>query len=131
MLHEDEAGRYGAVMGAPAEQQIDLCDMLAGMVAAEEAANRAVAGWSEVALDMIFEYGQQLGQFTIESIRLASGLPSPTSNKAWGGVVQSAARKGYIRRVGFAPSRSSNGLPMTLWELTGKPIETNETGEKA
>lgn len=118
-------------MTARTGYQLDIEDMLDGMVAAEEAANRAVPDWSDRALQAIFRYGQQLGKFTIEEIRLTSGLQSPTSNKAWGGIVNSASRKGFIKRVGFAPSRSSNGLPMTLWQLTGRHlIETNETGEK-
>lgn len=121
------AGRQVCIAG----RQVDLLDLLADMEAAEAAANRAEPDWSERALSAIFKYGQQLGQFTIEAIRLTSGLESPTSNKAWGGVVQAASRRGYIERVGFAPSTSSNGLPMTLWQLTGKqPIEINETGDQ-
>jgi hypothetical protein len=98
-------------------QQADLVDMLEGMRAAEEAANNDQPGWSERALDELLEVGRNLGRFTIEQLREASTLESPTDERAWGGVIQRASRAGLIARCGFAPAKSSNGSPKPVWRV--------------
>lgn len=96
--------------------QADLVDMLDGMRAAEEAANRAQAGWSDRALEALVEVGHTLEHFTIEDLREKAGVESPTDERAWGGVVKRAARLGIIRKVGYAPAKSSHGSPKLLWK---------------
>jgi hypothetical protein len=39
----------------------------------------------------------------------------PLDGRAWGQAVRHAARQGWIKRVGYAPSASSNGSPKCLW----------------
>ena len=92
-------------------------DMLDGMAAAEEAANRAQQGWSDRALAALLTTGQRLGHFTIDQLRREAGVESPTDERAWGGVIKRAARLGIIVRVGYAPAASSHGSPKPVWRL--------------
>ena len=97
--------------------QIDLVDMLDGMRAAEENANRKEQGWSLRALSALLDTGKRLGTFTIEDLRESCQVDSPTDQRAWGGVINYASRHKLIRRVGYAPARSSNGSPKPVWEV--------------
>lgn len=90
---------------------------LDGMKAAEEAANRAVPCWSDLALEELLSVCRELGNFTIEQLRERSSIGSPTHERAWGGVVNAASRKKLITKVGYKPSKSSNGLPVTVWRV--------------
>ena len=65
-------------------------------------------GWPERALEALLAAGRRLGRFTVEDARELAGLEAPTDRRAWGAVVNRAARRGLIRRVGYAPARSSN-----------------------
>lgn len=99
-------------------QQVDIVDMLDGMHAAEEAANRSEPCWSEMALDALLEAGRQLGDFTIEEARVICEVESPTDRRAWGGVVNRAAGRGMIIRTGdFRAARSSHGSPKPVWRV--------------
>jgi hypothetical protein len=98
-------------------EQVDLIGMLDGMKAAEDAANHVEPSWSERALEAMLETGRALGKFTIEDVREACKVESPTDQRAWGGVVQRAARLHLITRVGYAPAKSSNGSPKPVWRV--------------
>ena len=110
------------------QQQI-FPDLLDGMRAAEDAANRAVDGWSESALEAAKETGAKLGRFTVEELRNASVLEAPTDQRAWGGVIQRAARLGIIVRDGYSTSKASNGAPVYVWRFVGyhQPSTTVES----
>lgn len=97
--------------------QADLISLLDGMKAAEEAANIVEPSWSDKALDAMLEAGKALGNFTIEDVRAACKVESPTDERAWGGVVQRASRKKLIVRIGYAPAKSSNGSPKPVWRV--------------
>lgn len=103
--------------------------VLEGMRAAEDAANRAVEGWSETALEAVKEVGARLGRFTVEELRNASVLEAPTDQRAWGGVIQRAARLGIIVRDGYSTSKTSNGAPVYVWRFVGyhQPSTTVES----
>lgn len=41
----------------------------------------------------------------------------PPDPRAFGGVIQKAAREGLIERVGYAPANSSNRSPKCVWRV--------------
>ncbi len=43
------------------------------------------------------------------------GLEDPPDKRAFGAVIQRAARAGVIRKVGYAPAKSSNLSPKVQW----------------
>jgi hypothetical protein len=93
-----------------------------GMARAVDHADRDVPGWSFDAQAALGRYCKAHGhghQFLAEELRLYAEtlaiVPTPPSQKAWGAVMQRAAREGLIRKVGYAPSASSNMSPKTLW----------------
>jgi hypothetical protein len=45
----------------------------------------------------------------------ASRIEAPPDPRAWGPVIQRAAHKKKIIRVGYAPATTSNGSPKCLW----------------
>ncbi|OQC36088.1 MAG: hypothetical protein BWX64_02210 [Acidobacteria bacterium ADurb.Bin051] len=100
------------------ERRLGSGELPAGMVAAEDRARLSDPGWPERALAAMLEAGRRLGRFTVEDARQLAGVEAPTDQRAWGAVVNRASRRGLIRRVGFAPARSSNGSPKPVWEVT-------------
>lgn len=51
------------------------------------------------------------------------GLFAPPDGRAWGAVIQSAARDGLIRKVGYAPAKSSNLSPKVQWSAFKPTLE--------
>jgi hypothetical protein len=43
-------------------------------------------------------------------------VSEPPTSKAWGSIFKEAAKAGTVRKVGYAPSKSSNLSPKTLWK---------------
>lgn len=87
-------------------------DLLSGMEAAADHAERSVDGWVEMAIDKLRGYAKRTSEpFTIEQARLAleKRIPLPPDARAWGSVARKAAARGLIRRVGFRPAESSHG----------------------
>ena len=101
------------------ERRLGSGELPAGMVAAEDRARLSDPGWPERALAAMLEAGRRLGRFTVEDARQLAGVEAPTDQRAWGAVVNRASRRGLIRRVGFAPARSSNGSVKPVWEVVG------------
>lgn len=93
-----------------------------GIARAEDRANRDHIQWSEEAEAAVRLYCVQhpRKQFLTEDVRAwaeSMGLVSqPENGRAWGAVIQRCARLGLIRRVGYAPAKSSNLSPKPLWE---------------
>ena len=102
----------------PGAERREVPGLPSGMVAAEERARLVSPGWPERALEALLAAGRRLGRFTVEDARELAGVEAPTDQRAWGAVVNRASRRGLIRRVGFAPARSSNGSPKPVWEVT-------------
>ena len=104
---------------ADRERRLGSGGLPAGMVLAEERARLVSPDWPERALEAMLEAGRRLGRFTVEDARELAGVEAPTDQRAWGAVVNWASRRGLIRRVGFAPARSSNGSVKPVWEVVG------------
>ena len=92
-----------------------------GMALAEEKANNQKWGWSDDALHGIETYciAHSDDQFLAEQVReWAEGMgivDKAENERAWGAVFKRAARLGVIKRIGYAPSKSSNLAPKCLW----------------
>ena len=88
-----------------------------GMARVQRAAEDAVASWTERAAAYLRDYSRSThGQpFLIEDAAEVARLPSPPNAKAWGPAAQLAARRGWIKRAGYAPARTSNRSPKCLW----------------
>lgn len=89
----------------------------------ERSARSAGREWAESAIDLVREYASLrsgwFNEFLAEDLReFAStrGLPEPANAKSWGRVMQSAKARAIIKACGYAPARSSNGSPKTLWQ---------------
>lgn len=82
-------------------------------------ADRKEPNWSDRALEILASYARCCpGQFMAEDVRDNSdraGLPKPPDPRAWGAVFQRARKSGLIEMVGYAPAKSSNCSPKTLW----------------
>lgn len=75
--------------------------------------------WKRAARGYLLEFlvGRR-APFLAEDVRQfaeSHRLESPPDGRAWGAVIQSAARERLIRKVGYAPARSSNMSPKVLW----------------
>lgn len=93
----------------------------AGIDQAVAAADRAVEGWSERALEFIRLWaldniGKRFIGTDIVQASIAAGITQPPNAKAWGGPIQRAARARFIRKVGTAPDPNRHGNPVPLWE---------------
>lgn len=94
----------------------------AGMALATDKAERDLPGWSDNALSaiekyLIINFDQQFLAEDVRGWAETMGLVDPPENaRAWGSVFRRALSMGMIRRVGYAPARSSNNSPKCLWE---------------
>jgi hypothetical protein len=76
------------------------------------------SGWTERAARFLCEHAaRSVEPFMLEDAREKAPptLGAPTNPKAWGAAALFAARRGWIKRVGYAPAKSSNGSPKCLW----------------
>lgn len=75
--------------------------------------------WKRRALGYVREFAAMTSKpFLAEQIREFAeqrGFESPPDARAWGSVMQQAQREGVVQAFAFAPARSSNGSPKTLW----------------
>jgi hypothetical protein len=99
-------------------QQVDLFAARqrseTGSRRAGERADRASDGWTEKAAMYLAIYAGWAKPFLIEEA--AAKYPhTPPDGRAWGAATRLASRRGWIRRVGYAPAASSNGSPKCLW----------------
>ena len=83
-------------------------------------ADAVESGWRFQALALVTAFANEIGRpFVVEEARAYAekrGLPDPPDARAYGSVVRLARAKGRIRKVGYAPTASSNGSPKCLWE---------------
>jgi hypothetical protein len=79
-------------------------------------------GWQTKALDWLYCYAYKRADnpFTGEMVREAARgiVPEPPSLRAWGSVLLSAARRGWIRQVGWAKvsNPKAHRTPAALWK---------------
>lgn len=103
-----EAHPDAACFGAAAERRD------AGIEASEASANRHDAGWSDHAYHALQSYMREFPgrRFLCEEVRgwaeAAVALPTPPNQKAWGGIMQRAARAKLIVKTGAREAKSSN-----------------------
>jgi hypothetical protein len=84
---------------------------------AGERADRASDGWTEKAANWIrvyADYSIHGESFLIEEASSHFGTPPPDP-RAWGHATRLAVKRGWIKKVGYAPAASSNGSPKCLW----------------
>jgi hypothetical protein len=85
---------------------------------------RLHAEWCHEATEALRRFARsQVGMWTIETARsvIELDLPKPADGRAWGRVVQDAARLGYIQKTTLsAPTVSSNASAKPLWKRGSK-----------
>ena len=106
-------------MGSAAMMQPDLFAARergkTGSRRASERADRASEGWTEQAALAIRGYANWIHEpFLIETVGKMLWTPPPDP-RAWGHATRLAVRRGWIKKVGYAPAASSNGSPKCLW----------------
>lgn len=90
----------------------------------KDLAAAAGSDWEQKALLAVCEYANShLGENHLaEEIRAfaeGNGVARLKDARAWGPTLKKAEKHGIIKRVGFAPTVSSNGSPKVLWEMVG------------
>jgi hypothetical protein len=85
----------------------------------QRAAEHAGIRWQRLARGFLLEFlSRPIGTFLAEDVRCFAeirGLESPPDGRAWGAVLQSAAREKLIEKAGYGAARSSNLSPKVLW----------------
>lgn len=87
----------------------------------KRAGDHAGDGWKRRARSYLLEYlttRRRGDDFLTEHLRDFAhnrGLEFPPDGRAWGAVLQAAARDGLIEKIGYAPAKSSNLSPKVLW----------------
>lgn len=93
----------------------------AGINQALDNANNKIPAWSEQALDHLIAFLNNYPfPFQAEEVRKFAadrGLPNPPVNRAWGGVMLGAARKGIIKKIGFqqTTNKVAHGSLAGVW----------------
>lgn len=76
-------------------------------------------GWAEEALS--FVVGMAVKHFMTEDVRMIAyknGLPRPPHERAWGGVIQGAVKKGLIKQVAYGKVKNprAHQANAAVWE---------------
>ena len=82
---------------------------------ASERADRASEGWTEKAAACLHRWAADNERFLIEDVSRSGMTSSPPDPRAWGHATRLAVKRGWIKKVGYAPAESSNGSPKCLW----------------
>jgi hypothetical protein len=64
--------------------------------------------------------------FLMEEIVAAAirdGIPEPPDRRSWGGIIRALAKRGVVRKMGYAEAATSNCSPKVLW---GKAVPERE-----
>lgn len=90
-----------------------------GMRRAEEHADRVTHAWSALAYGFVHQYVAGLSgadvfitEKLVEAAR-AAAIPDPPDARAWGSIINRAARNGLIVKSGYAEDRFCS--PKTVW----------------
>lgn len=95
-----------------AEQRRDV-----GMARAERGEG---PDWPERGMRLVRLFAQTVGPggtFLVEQLNWWAGSERPRNGKAWGPIIQRAARLGVITHAGYAPASTSNRSPKCLWRV--------------
>lgn len=86
----------------------------------ERAARKSGEDWQQAALDRLRMYlrAWELPFLTEDFSHwaLANDFRPPHDGRAWGAVMQTAARRKLIRKVGYRAAKTSNLSPKVLWQ---------------
>lgn len=95
-----------------------------GMTLAVDKANRDAPGWSDEAFLAVKRFCASMYSgklFLTEDVRAwaerGGYVSRPDNERAWGAVMRRAAANGLIKKVGYAPARSSNLSPKVQWQV--------------
>lgn len=97
-----------------------------GIKSAVEHADAVEPKWSvraEAYAEMMIER-RGFKPFLMEEIVAAAkrdGVPVPPDNRSWGAVIRSLAKRGVVRKMGYAPAATSNCSAKVLWS---KAVQT-------
>lgn len=87
--------------------------------AADHSDRKVRPDWTEAAIQHLVAFGGRFDDgFLVEEIREhaeRAGFPRAPDQRAWGGAVVEARRRGLIRRVGYLPAH--DGSPKSVWTL--------------
>lgn len=89
-----------------------------GIERAGDHADRVDEGWTDRAAAEIAAFARLKGEpFVIEEVRpeAEARIGTPPDERAWGAATKKAARAGSIKKVGYAPTNSSNRSPKVQW----------------
>jgi len=93
-----------------------------GLERASSHAEAETPGWNERALELLLAFvALRNGRpfLTEDFVEFTAGkIEPPPDPRTWGAPIQRAARARRIRRIGYAPARSSNCAPKCVWQAT-------------
>jgi len=91
-----------------------------GITRSTQHAEHATPGWNAQADALLREFlvdvafGKDfLAEEFVDWVR--GKIADPPDARSWGGVIQRGAKRGMMRRCGYAPANSSNRSPKCLW----------------
>jgi hypothetical protein len=93
-----------------------------GMARATNHATAVTPRWADTAYEFLQDYSALNFQpFLTEDVVLASEgqVPEPPDRRAWGSIMAKGARRGIIRREGWATDKFMS--PKPLWRTTKRP----------
>ena len=107
-------------------QQLDITQEIArrqaeeGMGRALDRAEREIPEWGDLAYARVVGYAKEHLQFcgwmVVKAANADPNFPIAPNDKAWGSVIQRAAREKIIVRCGTAKDPHRHGNPIPLWE---------------
>lgn len=94
----------------------------AGMALALEHADAKIPKWGDMCYELLKQYlvitsGTFLTEYFRPWAESIKGLPAPPTPKAYGPVMNRAARAGIIKHLGYAPTSNPKGHkhPSSIW----------------
>jgi hypothetical protein len=91
-----------------------------GMKRALDHAEADCQGWGDTAMAYLHGYALSHERFTgwlvTTSAELRRAVPTPANAKAWGSVIQKAARLGIIQKDGFTTDPNRHNNPVPVWK---------------
>jgi len=93
-----------------------------GIARAVENAERSIPDWKAKAYRFLVSYARKHDSFMVEDVRNASvkKVPTPPSERAWGGVIRKAVKEGVVEHIGFMTVKNpkAHSTPASFWKST-------------
>lgn len=90
-----------------------------GIKSAADHADEQSLRWTDLAFNWICKYAADHSTFISEectAAAMASGLPSPPDDRAWGHPFQRASRELKIKKIGYGISNRRHQSPTIRWQ---------------